>query len=135
MPGIDIEVLCGIGAGDALTASFAAGLLRGLDPVTSVARGNAAGAIVASRLMCSTAMPTPGRDRRAARRAGAAGSKEAHPVTNPVDPPDLVIHPAKLPMRLDGASLHVHPDAERRGGDRSGALGLALPLVPGLRPR
>jgi 5-dehydro-2-deoxygluconokinase len=59
VPGIDIEVLCGIGAGDALTASFAAGLLRGLDPVTSVARGNAAGAIVASRLMCSTAMPTP----------------------------------------------------------------------------
>jgi 5-dehydro-2-deoxygluconokinase len=57
--GIDIEVLCGIGAGDALTAAFAAGLLRGLDPVTSVARGNAAGAIVASRLMCSTAMPTP----------------------------------------------------------------------------
>jgi 5-deoxy-glucuronate isomerase len=32
-------------------------------------------------------------------------------VTTPVDPPDLVIHPAKLPMRPDGASLHVHPDA------------------------
>jgi 5-dehydro-2-deoxygluconokinase len=58
-PGIAVEVLCGIGAGDALTAAFAAGLLRGLDPSAAVERGNAAGAIVATRLMCSTAMPTP----------------------------------------------------------------------------
>lgn len=58
MPGIAIDVLCGIGAGDALTAAFVAGLLRGLDPAAAVERGNAAGAIVASRLMCSTAMPT-----------------------------------------------------------------------------
>jgi 5-deoxy-glucuronate isomerase len=33
-------------------------------------------------------------------------------MTNPIDPPGLVIHRAKLPMRLDGASLHVHPDAD-----------------------
>jgi len=59
LPGIAVEVLCGIGAGDALTAAFAAGLLRGLHPVDAVERGNAAGAIVATRLMCSTAMPTP----------------------------------------------------------------------------
>ena len=59
LPGIPVEVVCGIGAGDALTAAFAAGLLRGLDPIAAVERGNAAGAIVATRLMCSTAMPTP----------------------------------------------------------------------------
>lgn len=59
VPGIPVEVLCGIGAGDALTAAFAAGLLRGLGPDVAVERGNAAGAIVATRLMCSTAMPTP----------------------------------------------------------------------------
>jgi 5-dehydro-2-deoxygluconokinase len=59
LPGIPVEVLCGIGAGDALTSAFAAGLLRGLDPLAAVERGNAAGAIVATRLMCSTAMPTP----------------------------------------------------------------------------
>jgi 5-dehydro-2-deoxygluconokinase len=58
LPGIPVDVLCGIGAGDALTAAFAAGLLRGLDPLAAVVRGNAAGAIVATRLMCSTAMPT-----------------------------------------------------------------------------
>ena len=57
-PGIAVDVVCGLGAGDALTASFAAGLIRGLDPVVAVERGNAAGAIVASRLMCSASMPT-----------------------------------------------------------------------------
>jgi 5-dehydro-2-deoxygluconokinase len=57
-PGIEVEVVCGLGAGDALTAAFAAGLLRGLEPLAAVERGNAAGAIVASRLTCSTAMPT-----------------------------------------------------------------------------
>ncbi len=70
LPGLEVDVLCGIGAGDALTAAFAAGLLRGLDPASSVERGNAAGAIVASRLMCSTAMPTPDEiDHLLARRA------------------------------------------------------------------
>ncbi len=59
LPGIPVEVTCGLGAGDALTAAVAAGLLRGLDPLAAIARGNAAGAIVASRLMCSAAMPAP----------------------------------------------------------------------------
>ena len=59
LPGISVEVLCGIGAGDALTAAFAAGLLRGIPALEAVERGNVAGAIVATRLMCSTAMPTP----------------------------------------------------------------------------
>ena len=60
LPGIPVEVVCGLGSGDALTAAFAAGLLGGLDPRDALARANAAGAIVASRLMCSDAMPTPG---------------------------------------------------------------------------
>jgi 5-dehydro-2-deoxygluconokinase len=59
IPGIVVEVVCALGAGDALAAAFTAGLLRGLAPVAALERGNAAGAIVASRLMCSTAMPTP----------------------------------------------------------------------------
>ena len=59
LPGIAVDVVCGLGSGDALTAAFAAGLLLGLDPFTALKRGNAAGAIVASRLMCSSAMPTP----------------------------------------------------------------------------
>jgi 5-dehydro-2-deoxygluconokinase len=68
--GIPVEVVCGTGSGDALTAAFAAGLLRGVDPFVAVERGSAAGAIVAGRLMCSTAMPTPDEiDRLLARRA------------------------------------------------------------------
>jgi 5-dehydro-2-deoxygluconokinase len=59
LTGIAVEVLCGIGAGDALTAAFGAGLVRGMPALEAVERGNVAGAIVASRLMCSTAMPTP----------------------------------------------------------------------------
>jgi 5-dehydro-2-deoxygluconokinase len=59
LPGRPVDVLCGIGSGDAFLASFAAGLSRGLDPLTAATRGDAAGAIVASRLMCSTAMPRP----------------------------------------------------------------------------
>lgn len=58
IPGIAVDVVCGAGSGDALTAAFGAGLLRGLDPLVAVERGSAAGAIVAGRLMCSTAMPT-----------------------------------------------------------------------------
>jgi 5-dehydro-2-deoxygluconokinase len=68
--GIAVEVVCGLGSGDAFSAAFVAGLLRGLDPLAAAERGNAAGAIVAGRLMCSTAMPTPGEiDRRLARPA------------------------------------------------------------------
>jgi 5-dehydro-2-deoxygluconokinase len=75
-PGIAVEVLCGIGSGDALTAAFVAGIVRGLDPAEAVQRGNAAGAIVATRLMCSTAMPTPAEiDELLARRA--LGAQEA----------------------------------------------------------
>ena len=72
IPAIPIDVVCGAGSGDALTAAFGAGLLRGLDPLVAVARGSAAGAIVASRLMCSTAMPTAGEiDRLLAVGSGA----------------------------------------------------------------
>ncbi|MDE0614533.1 MAG: 5-dehydro-2-deoxygluconokinase [bacterium] len=54
-----VEVVCGLGAGDAFGGSLADGLLAGLDPVAIVTRANAAGAIVAGRLACSDAMPTP----------------------------------------------------------------------------
>jgi 5-dehydro-2-deoxygluconokinase len=52
-------VVNGLGAGDAFGGSLVHGLLTGL-PLEQVLRNaNAAGAIVASRLACSTAMPTP----------------------------------------------------------------------------
>jgi 5-dehydro-2-deoxygluconokinase len=57
--GIPVDVVCGLGSGDALAAALGAALVRGLDPGTAIERGNAAGAIVATRLMCSTSMPRP----------------------------------------------------------------------------
>ncbi len=53
-----VEVVCGLGAGDAFGGAFCHGLLAGRDLPTSARLGNAAGAIVASRLMCADDMPT-----------------------------------------------------------------------------
>jgi 5-dehydro-2-deoxygluconokinase len=58
VPPTPVEVVNGLGAGDAFGGSLVHGLLAGL-PLEQVLRNaNAAGAIVASRLECSTAMPT-----------------------------------------------------------------------------
>jgi 5-dehydro-2-deoxygluconokinase len=60
IPGLPVEVVNGLGAGDAFCASLLDGLLRDLPLEEACRRGNAAGAIVASRLACSAAMPTRG---------------------------------------------------------------------------
>ncbi|MGZ4226117.1 MAG: 5-dehydro-2-deoxygluconokinase [Solirubrobacteraceae bacterium] len=52
-----IDVLCGLGAGDAFGGALCHGLLSGWPLERSVAFANAAGGIVASRLLCSQAMP------------------------------------------------------------------------------
>jgi 5-dehydro-2-deoxygluconokinase len=57
-PAFPVEVVNGLGAGDAFGGALCHGLLAGW-PLPRVLRfANAAGAIVASRLECSTAMPT-----------------------------------------------------------------------------
>ena len=58
VPPVPVEVVCGLGAGDAFGGALADGLLAGLDPAETVTRANAAGAIVAGRLTCADAMPT-----------------------------------------------------------------------------
>jgi 5-dehydro-2-deoxygluconokinase len=55
---VPVEVVCGLGAGDAFGGALCHGLLSGWDPVRTVRFANAAGAIVASRLLCAPAMPT-----------------------------------------------------------------------------
>jgi 5-dehydro-2-deoxygluconokinase len=57
VPGFPVEVVNGLGAGDAFAAAFGQALLRGVSVVEAVRRGTVAGAIVASRLGCSDAMP------------------------------------------------------------------------------
>ena len=58
IPPYPVEVVCGLGAGDAFGGALCHGLLEGWDPARIARYGNAAGAIVASRLMCADAMPT-----------------------------------------------------------------------------
>ncbi|MGZ4722956.1 MAG: 5-dehydro-2-deoxygluconokinase [Ilumatobacteraceae bacterium] len=53
-----VEVVCGLGAGDAFGGMLVHGLLSGWEPVRIVEYCNVAGAIVAARLLCSDAMPT-----------------------------------------------------------------------------
>ncbi|WP_433505587.1 5-dehydro-2-deoxygluconokinase [Pseudonocardia halophobica] len=59
-PPIPITPYNGLGAGDSFGGSLAHGLLAGWPLEKVLSRANAAGAIVASRLECSTAMPTAG---------------------------------------------------------------------------
>jgi 5-dehydro-2-deoxygluconokinase len=60
VPPRPVDVVCGLGAGDAFGGAFVHGLLAGWPPVRVVEYANAAGAIVAGRLMCADAMPTAG---------------------------------------------------------------------------
>jgi 5-dehydro-2-deoxygluconokinase len=55
--GFPVEVVNGLGAGDAFAAALGHGLLRGLPLVDAVRRGTVAGALVAAQLACSEAMP------------------------------------------------------------------------------
>lgn len=58
MPVTPVEVCNGLGAGDAFGGSFCHALLEGFDLAGAVQFASTAGAIVASRLECSTAMPS-----------------------------------------------------------------------------
>jgi 5-dehydro-2-deoxygluconokinase len=59
VPPLPVNVLNGLGAGDAFGGALCHGLLEGWDLERIMRYANAAGAIVASRLECSSAMPTP----------------------------------------------------------------------------
>ncbi|MDX6762004.1 5-dehydro-2-deoxygluconokinase [Streptomyces sp. F8] len=54
---VEVEVVNGLGAGDAFGGALCHGLLAGWELERVVRYANAAGAIVASRLACSSAMP------------------------------------------------------------------------------
>ena len=58
LPAIRVDVVNGLGAGDAFGGALCHGLLSGWGVERTLRFANVAGAIVASRLECSTAMPT-----------------------------------------------------------------------------
>ncbi|WP_327355922.1 5-dehydro-2-deoxygluconokinase [Streptomyces sp. NBC_01304] len=59
VPPVPVEVVNGLGAGDAFGGALCHGLLEGWELERIMRYANAAGAIVASRLACSAAMPYP----------------------------------------------------------------------------
>jgi 5-dehydro-2-deoxygluconokinase len=58
VPPVRVDVVNGLGAGDAFGGALCHGLLSGWDLAATITFANAAGAIVASRIACSDAMPT-----------------------------------------------------------------------------
>ena len=66
-----VEVVCGLGAGDAFGGALCHALLAGWELERVLRFANAAGAIVASRLLCADAMPTAAEVERAVESAAA----------------------------------------------------------------
>src|SRR5262249_33809157 len=58
VPPVVVEVLNGLGAGDAFGGALCHGLLAGWDFERTISFANAAGALVASRLGCADDMPS-----------------------------------------------------------------------------
>jgi 5-dehydro-2-deoxygluconokinase len=60
VPPVPVDVVCGLGAGDAFGGALVHGLLAGWPLERTIRLANAAGAYVAARLACADAMPTLG---------------------------------------------------------------------------
>jgi 5-dehydro-2-deoxygluconokinase len=58
VPAIEVEVLNGLGAGDAFGGALCHGLLADRELERTIRFANAAGALVAARLGCAADMPT-----------------------------------------------------------------------------
>ncbi|MFE4538163.1 5-dehydro-2-deoxygluconokinase [Streptomyces scopuliridis] len=82
VPPVPVDVVNGLGAGDAFGGALCHGLLAGWDLERVMRYANAAGAIVAGRLACSSAMPYDGEVARTlADGRVAAGDPAASTVT------------------------------------------------------
>src|SRR4029079_2303711 len=75
VPPNEVDVVNGLAAGDAFGGSLCHGLLAGWPLEKTLRYANAAGAIVASRLECSTAMPTAAEVAELAERTAAEAVK------------------------------------------------------------
>ncbi|MBB6173739.1 5-dehydro-2-deoxygluconokinase [Nocardiopsis mwathae] len=76
VPPVPVDVVNGLGAGDAFGGALCHGLLSGWDTEYLMRFCNAAGAIVASRLSCSDAMPTQEEVEAKLAEAASAGATE-----------------------------------------------------------
>ncbi|MFB4424379.1 5-dehydro-2-deoxygluconokinase [Streptomyces sp. QL37] len=81
IPPLPVDVVNGLGAGDAFGGALCHGLLAGWDTAHIMRYANAAGAIVASRLACSSAMPFPHEVEQALTEGTARAAAEAGDTT------------------------------------------------------
>jgi 5-dehydro-2-deoxygluconokinase len=70
VPPAPVQVVNGLGAGDAFGGALCHGLLRGWKTRRTMRFANAAGAIVAGQLACSDAMPAEDEVQRKLEEAG-----------------------------------------------------------------
>ncbi|MFV0429659.1 MAG: 5-dehydro-2-deoxygluconokinase [Arachnia sp.] len=77
--GTQVDVVNGLGAGDAFGGALCSGLVKGWPLADTLQAASASGAIVASRLECSTAMPSEPELLAAVRRHPAAVTLTPHP--------------------------------------------------------
>jgi 5-dehydro-2-deoxygluconokinase len=75
VPPVPVDVVNGLGAGDAFGGALCHGLLSGWDTRRTVTFANAAGAIVAGRLACAEAMPTEDEVKTKLREASLASTE------------------------------------------------------------
>ncbi|WP_335936255.1 5-dehydro-2-deoxygluconokinase [Streptomyces sp. PTD5-9] len=94
-PPLPVDVVNGLGAGDAFGGALCHGLLAGWDLARVMRYANAAGAVVASRLSCSSAMPFP----YEVEAALAAGAVAAVPPEPPPGAPDRLRAPGRRRCR------------------------------------
>jgi 5-dehydro-2-deoxygluconokinase len=80
VPPVPVDVVNGLGAGDAFGGALCHGLLAGWDIERVMRFANAAGAIVAGRLACSDAMPTVAEVEELLGGSGGYGGAESPPV-------------------------------------------------------
>ena len=78
----DVDVVNGLGAGDASAAACVMACCNGWPLEKTLRYANAAGAIVASRLECSTAMPTAAEVAALAEQS-AVGRSMSNPMSRP----------------------------------------------------
>ncbi|MFD8916306.1 5-dehydro-2-deoxygluconokinase, partial [Streptomyces sp. NPDC059569] len=87
VPPVPVDVVNGLGAGDAFGGALCHGLLASWDLERVMRYANAAGAIVAGRLACSSAMPYDDEVARTLADGGGAGGAPPPPPPPPPAPP------------------------------------------------
>ncbi|MFD7088219.1 5-dehydro-2-deoxygluconokinase [Streptomyces sp. NPDC056730] len=96
VPPVPVDVVNGLGAGDAFGGALCHGLLAGWDLERVMRYANAAGAIVAGRLACSSAMPY---DEEVARTLADGRVPAGDPPPDPAETPSAASSTARSSAR------------------------------------